>query len=55
MARTLTRCKMIERSLNKRFRKELWAPFMTAVTKYELIEPGDKIAVCIPGGKEGSA
>ena len=44
MARTLTRCQLIERSINKRFRKELWAPFMTAIIKYELIQPGDKIA-----------
>ena len=52
MARTLSRCKLIERSLNKRFRKELWGPFMTAVTQYDLIKAGDRIAVCISGGKD---
>ena len=42
----------IERSIQKRFRKELWTPFITAVKKYELIQAGDRIAVCISGGKD---
>ena len=42
----------IERSINKKFRKELWSPFVRAVKTYELIEEGDKIAVCISGGKD---
>ena len=52
MARVLSRCKLIERSINKRFRKELWGPFITAVTQYDLIRSGDRIAVCISGGKD---
>ncbi|MBO7703260.1 MAG: tRNA 2-thiocytidine biosynthesis protein TtcA, partial [Solobacterium sp.] len=32
--------------------KELWAPFLNAITTYELIQPGDRIAVCISGGKD---
>lgn len=52
MPRDLTPCEKIERSLIKRFRKELWKPFIAAVKRYELIQAGDKIAVCISGGKD---
>ncbi|MBQ8953223.1 MAG: tRNA 2-thiocytidine biosynthesis protein TtcA [Clostridia bacterium] len=52
MKRELDACQLIERSINKKFRKELWTPFMQAVRRYELIQPGDRIAVCISGGKD---
>ena len=52
MARTLDRCQLIERSIQKKYRKELWTPFVTAVKRYQLIQPGDRIAVCISGGKD---
>ncbi|MBR3504341.1 MAG: tRNA 2-thiocytidine biosynthesis protein TtcA [Clostridia bacterium] len=52
MSRALDACQMIERSINKKFRKELWTPFMLAVRRYELIKPGDRIAVCVSGGKD---
>ena len=44
--------KEIERSLIKKFRKTIWRSFTKAVQKYDLIQPGDKIAVCISGGKD---
>ena len=52
MGRELTDTQLIERSIIKKYRKELWGPFITAVTRYELIEEGDRIAVCISGGKD---
>ena len=41
-----------EQSITKKYRKKLWAPFIRAVKQYKLIEAGDKIAVCISGGKD---
>lgn len=42
----------VERSISKKFRKQIWSPFVTAVKRYQLIESGDKIAACISGGKD---
>jgi len=44
--------KDIERSLIKKFRKPIWRNFTRAIDKYDLIQEGDKIAVCISGGKD---
>lgn len=46
------RAKDIERSINKKFHKEIWSRFTAALNDYNLVEEGDKIAVCISGGKD---
>ena len=42
----------VEKSIIKKFRKEIWRPFVKAVNDYDLIKENDKIAVCISGGKD---
>ena len=52
MPKKLEKYQEIERSVITTYRKVLWSPFVLAVKKYRLIAEGDKIAVCISGGKD---
>jgi tRNA 2-thiocytidine biosynthesis protein TtcA len=42
----------IEESIRKKFRKTIWCRFTKAIREYELVKEGDKVAVCISGGKD---
>lgn len=42
----------IEKSIRKKFHKQLFSPFAKAINKYELLQEHDKVAVCISGGKD---
>ena len=52
MAKDLEKYQQIERSIITTYRKTIWSPFVLAVKKYALIQAGDKIAVCVSGGKD---
>ncbi len=42
----------VEKSIIKKYRKEIWIKFIAGIKEYQLIQEGDKIAVCISGGKD---
>ena len=46
------RQEQIEQSIRKKFHKQLFTPFAKAINTYELLQPGDHVAVCISGGKD---
>lgn len=46
------RTAQIENSIIKKFRKPIWRQFTKGINDYQLVLPGDKIAVCISGGKD---
>ena len=48
----LSRSALIERSLIKKYRSKIWRKFVNAIDQYQLLKQGDKIAVCISGGKD---
>ena len=52
MSRELEKYQLVEQSINKKFHKSLWRPFINAMKQYELVQAGDKIAACVSGGKD---
>ena len=42
----------IEKSIQKRYRSELWSPFIKGLKEFEMVKDGDRIAVAISGGKD---
>ena len=46
------RCRDIERSIIKTYRKSIWRKFVKGIQEYDLLQEHDKVAVCISGGKD---
>ena len=52
MSRTFSPIQLLEQTIVRRYHEQLWSPFCKAIKRYQLIQPGDRIAVCISGGKD---
>ena len=52
MEKEFTKAQQVERTIAKRFKKSIWSKFIAALKEYKLVNDGDKIAVCISGGKD---
>ena len=48
----MNRAQLAEQSIRKKYRKQIWCRFVRGVSEYKLIEEGDRVAVCISGGKD---
>lgn len=48
----MERYQEIEHSLHKKFSKTIWSKFISSIQEYELLSPGDCVAVCVSGGKD---
>ena len=52
MSKNLTKVQEVENVIFGSLRSKIWTPFIRACKEFKLIEPNDKIAVCISGGKD---
>ena len=48
----MERFEEIEKTITKSYRKEIWKRFIQGISEFEMVNDGDKIAVCISGGKD---
>ena len=48
----MERCQQVERSIIKKYRRPIWNQFIGSLKDYQMVQAGDKIAVCISGGKD---
>lgn len=48
----MTECQLVERSIIKKYRKQIWNRFIGGLKDYQMLQAGDVVAVCISGGKD---